>query len=974
MLATPFIGRTPELDTLKECWHRARRGKPQVINLIADTGVGKTRIVHAFYEWLSTDPSQHDGPGKQGYWPDNLGTSRQRSANPSENQFSAFDFEHDYVPWLWWGMYWTDVDGEQTVALNQFYDIFANHLKMLEVEQKVKRSNWKAVAESLLDEGLDIAADFAPGVTQAKNLFGLFTKIQANRNEKKKLANGLSSGKRDQLKRIEDDIFQRLGQLYKTKDAQSSIPIVLFLDDIHFATDKRKDAPTLNFLDALLRQAAIGNWPLLVITTHWEAPWREHLHGVVLEEGKPWRRIINELQAPGKENKALYSDEQIKNIELDNIEPGELERIIKATLPGLSDDNRKLMLDRVDNVRWLVELLTALNDNVDNFINQDRQSALSNIGLRRLDELLRSSGYLDVIRQRLSNDAMSQTRPLLGAAAWHSHDLEFIGALTEILGLSLIEQQAVNACDRDPRLFINELITKAIDPSAVLEGVFNDNQQPGLLRFPERGYLEVAQHLFDESHLPPLRQALAREIIKWLKTPEPTSSNQPRWQQLPSDNEKRVFLEIAHNVLGLAKPKLTELQREKLKSKEEAYREMVSDGDMTEETLLAKLEEARQKLLDESQSSAPADIALWHRVSTIELIHWLRETDESRAYQLSAEVVRSNCIEEACTHVNFDSLITLGQVLTQDSSYWNNVTWIFKYLNLKATQLSSRMESEYYFDLKIRLLRAIGDFYIAQDDYESAVSIYENIEVQFENMMQNSKVKSNKRLEYVEILTALAQIYRSGHIDLNDYVSDIVLEKLSKSFYICDKIIGELGENAENLWSISNTVFDMASLDYESAGMIEDGHHVPQPPSCNYSIDRYITKDFPEYNYKLSAYRSYERCLKIRERIIEVFGETPSRLSGVAEVVTSIARCQKESSSLFNKAISIYQRVIRNFGETAERIINIAEANNEFSLYLKKKGNYISSQQFAEKSILEYQRVVNLYGNLSRPLRGGGPV
>ncbi len=65
-----FCGREAELAKLRREWawvveHR----QPRVVVLLADNGLGKTRLVQEFYGWLST---HGDGPGDTGYWPDEL--------------------------------------------------------------------------------------------------------------------------------------------------------------------------------------------------------------------------------------------------------------------------------------------------------------------------------------------------------------------------------------------------------------------------------------------------------------------------------------------------------------------------------------------------------------------------------------------------------------------------------------------------------------------------------------------------------------------------------------------------------------------------------------------------------------------------------------------------------------------------------------------------------------------------------------
>lgn len=52
----PFVGRQPELDRLSERWQEARSGHGQVVELIGDSGIGKSRLTEALQECLADIP------------------------------------------------------------------------------------------------------------------------------------------------------------------------------------------------------------------------------------------------------------------------------------------------------------------------------------------------------------------------------------------------------------------------------------------------------------------------------------------------------------------------------------------------------------------------------------------------------------------------------------------------------------------------------------------------------------------------------------------------------------------------------------------------------------------------------------------------------------------------------------------------------------------------------------------------------
>jgi predicted ATPase len=63
----PFFGRKAELQLLHDAWRAATTTRePQIVTLVAETGVGKSRIIQEFYHQLTVsetwDPSN--------FWPD----------------------------------------------------------------------------------------------------------------------------------------------------------------------------------------------------------------------------------------------------------------------------------------------------------------------------------------------------------------------------------------------------------------------------------------------------------------------------------------------------------------------------------------------------------------------------------------------------------------------------------------------------------------------------------------------------------------------------------------------------------------------------------------------------------------------------------------------------------------------------------------------------------------------------------------
>lgn len=646
-----FIGREKELNNLISIWQQACQGKPQIVNLVADTGLGKTRLIQAFYEWLSTDPTQGDDKEGIGYWPDDLGVGRQRVVNPSLERFKPFNFGKNRIPWLWWGMYWTDAANDIQNALvdnSAFLDV---HLKMLEID----RSSDKSAFRELKDATVDVVKDSAQNlpvigqfVAPAFLVYRLGKALYDKRKYIKEMQEGPIKHQKNHLETLANDFIARLHDMFKST---KPVPMVLFLDDIHFAIDVSHDVKTLEFLESLLRQAAVNQWPLLVITTHWKSPWQAHLQAGP-DQGKPWRKIVEQLKA----DKNCTDKLGFHDFVLAKMPEADLQKIALDHLPGLSEANLNAILAKVDNVRWLVEVLNALNDNLENFENKDRSQDLSRIGLSRLKVLLTQQGYLGVIRQRLKGEEMSDIRAALGAMAWHSYGLDFLGPLADAFESGLIEQNLLGSSNTDAEIRIFSALMRALDPASLIEGDTNGEYLPDIIRFPERGYLEVARELFDESHAHSLSQALGQRVMEWMHSEE----GMPRWQKLDSIGAQKVFLGIAIEVLGKLQPQLTPEQERELATKVAALRSLVQDGVITEEKFAEKQQAFKAEMLAGSASSNLDGASHYQAMAMAGLVELLRDEGIGKAWDLAYQLADHTSLEEIRDKLTVDAQLALG--------------------------------------------------------------------------------------------------------------------------------------------------------------------------------------------------------------------------------------------------------------------------------------------------------------------------
>ena len=106
-----FIDREQELDALRSAWQRAKTGQPQLLVLLGETGLGKTRIVQEFYRWLS----RSDQEDPDGYWPDTLAVGKSLDLNPPAATVNI----QATIPWLWWGMRFHPTDDRNQPTLRR---------------------------------------------------------------------------------------------------------------------------------------------------------------------------------------------------------------------------------------------------------------------------------------------------------------------------------------------------------------------------------------------------------------------------------------------------------------------------------------------------------------------------------------------------------------------------------------------------------------------------------------------------------------------------------------------------------------------------------------------------------------------------------------------------------------------------------------------------------------------------------------
>ena len=296
-----FHGRDEELAWLYGLFKEAARSRaPNFAVVVAESGLGKSRLVQALYQKLAADPEWDPGD----FWPDAFGDGEGRSlrVNP------AFDEDHKpQAPpkFLWLGMRWEDPQGRNRAdvlcplpnvkeQLSRCLDVTLKHAggwgQAKEVARRLVPFSW----DQLSDMGFDGLGEYAgvllPGagaiLKEVKGVRGLEDTVAGAEGKAQKSAG--------------DQLLKCLRGLMR---GDEPVPAVLWLDDAQWL-----DEATVAFLRKLLSEAKPGErrggWPLLLLATHWEREWHE-AHRAVGEAGKGLALFENQPLGGGRRMKVL---------------------------------------------------------------------------------------------------------------------------------------------------------------------------------------------------------------------------------------------------------------------------------------------------------------------------------------------------------------------------------------------------------------------------------------------------------------------------------------------------------------------------------------------------------------------------------------------------------------------------------------------------------------------------------------------
>jgi tetratricopeptide (TPR) repeat protein len=523
-----FYGRTEELAWLRGLWDACTArdattgryaGGPRMAVVVAESGVGKSRLVQALYQQLTVDPAWD--PADVNYWPDAFqspGDSLRVNPDPHGHEPKA------PPRFLWLGLRWqpTDVRNveERTCRLPEARDALRAHVAIADRYRTAWEHTRSAAARAVRADGageaIGQAAD-AVGSNIGLPFGGLIFKLaQCAASLVSDRTSGDRQLSREQESQHEDAAEEFVGDLREVFGGPGSagrvLPTVLWLDDAQWI-----DATTLRCVRMLWSEARQRRWPLLLVVTHWEREWRELLNAAGSTFGADLPALARGHDAEVRVLGAAAADA--------------LDGLVHSRLPGLTAPQRQLLLQKAGgNFLSMVENLGELLSNPEAFEGGSNQSPLNPAGEAFVREW--ESERQKRVEQRFSRLA-SEVKTLLG---WGS-------ALGVRFLREVVEDYAERALPQQPAPAV---LSGCVDPYAIL-----GTPSPYVREFRDRAFHTVARKHFDRwggAHAQALHAVLREHLVRWVNGSFDgngmilRSSDEPGWE---APAHAAIFLDSA---------------------------------------------------------------------------------------------------------------------------------------------------------------------------------------------------------------------------------------------------------------------------------------------------------------------------------------------------------------------------------------------------------------------------------------------
>ena len=523
-----FHGRAEELAWLRGLWDACTTrdattgrytGGPRMAVVVAESGIGKSRLVQALYQQLTIDPAWD--PPEVNYWPD--------AFNDQGVQLRVVPDMEGHVAngpprFAWLGARWQPTDvrnvSDRRSALPELRHSMMVHAEIL----RRQGSAWQdatgrirgAIEKDGLGEALGQLADAA--VPFGGLLMKLFKGAADFAKDRKDGARNVEQAEDAANKTLVDEVCECMHALVH---GAGGLPAVLWLDDAQWI-----DEETQEFVRRIWATAQRHRWPLLLVVTHWEREWREL--------GKAGDA------ADASTLLAMQGDPGVEVRVLAPSQPDALDSYLRTRLPGLTAPQRALLLEKAaGNFLTMVENVGQLLRVPQNFVDRDAAKPLAPAGERLVQKW--ESERQKRVEQRFSELA-PDLQEMLG---WGSHlGMSFLREVVEEFAERVAGQPG--AADR---------LREAVDPLVIL-----GEPSEHLREFRDRAFHHVARRHFEEygiEHAAALDQVLRDRLAEWVnnsfdETGNEIWPNDEKGISAPPRAITGLSNEEARDVLGMA--------------------------------------------------------------------------------------------------------------------------------------------------------------------------------------------------------------------------------------------------------------------------------------------------------------------------------------------------------------------------------------------------------------------------------------
>lgn len=464
MIARPFCGRAQELAMLQAAFDRVNvaESRPELITILGESGLGKTRLIQQFYNWLST---HRDRAGAEGYWPDVLSDNdAYAEVNPADPANGAAP-----MPYLWLGIRCRD----KLTDLRTYVSALEPHLQPLADARERQKLGIEYV-----EKGLTSLVGMTPLVG------ALLVAAWGYFKDGRKVFKAFKPRPRSDVRVREAELQRRLGSAsellalladlldspaaladLKARGRQARrliarmkrIPVVLVVDDAQWAGESQA---LIVFLRDLLTAAERGGWPLLVVATHWEREWNE---ASAAASPDSFARVAGDwARAREPDWRPMHLRPQV----------GEAyARIVEGALPGLTAAQRDILLDRAGgNALLLEKIVDHARRNPGLFVDMNPTRALTDEGLKIL--ATRDFQIHELVAERL------QTSP---------PEIRLAASLSALQGMEYTRRLTLDVAGRLGKGDVATGLDRIENPQALVFPL-----APGVYSFAQRAFRDVA--------------------------------------------------------------------------------------------------------------------------------------------------------------------------------------------------------------------------------------------------------------------------------------------------------------------------------------------------------------------------------------------------------------------------------------------------------------------------------------------------